>query len=388
MPRLERVSRLAQIPGIGVDRMGNAADAACDPQMLRLENMDTDLLPHQAGIEATLLAVPRDVNNSYLPFWGQDAVRQAVAAHISRMSGIDYDWRTQCVISAGGCSGILNTLLATLEPGDEVITTDPIYAGLINRIRLAGGVTKFVPLVASPKGWRMDLQALAAIASDRTRMVLIANPSMPTGHVLTMEEWVAVAEVCKKTDAWLLYDAALERILFDGRKVIHPASLPGMAERTITVGAASKELRMIGWRVGWVVGPLSIMSSIGLVGITNVVCQVGIGMGGVAAALALGDDDVAVATKIWQERRDMMLNELRDLPIVPAHGGWSMLLDTVAMGVQPVEASQLLFQQAKIAATPMTGWGPQAERYIRFVFANEPVARLVGMGSKVLRALK
>src|SRR5215467_12109738 len=108
------VSRLQNVPSIGVDRMGDAADAAADPQILRLENMDTDIPPPPHAVEATRAAIGRDECNSYLPFMGQDALRQAAAAHVSRLSGVVYDWKRQCIISTGGCSGILNTFLALL----------------------------------------------------------------------------------------------------------------------------------------------------------------------------------------------------------------------------------------------------------------------------------
>lgn len=385
MPRLERVSRLLHVPGIGVDRMGNAADAAHDPEILRLENLDTDLPPPLIAIETTQKAIDRDENNSYLPFLGQNALRKAAANRVARVSGVPYDWQSQCIITAGGTSGILNCLLAMVEPGDEVIVTDPTYAGIINRIRIAGGVLIFVPLLPSPEGWRLNLDALKQAASPRTRIVLI-SPGMPTGHVLTKAEWQAVADLCIKTDSWLLYDAAMERIVYDRRPIIHPAALPGMQDRTITVGAASKELRMIGWRVGWVVGPQQIMNDIGLVSISNVVCQTGISMSGVAAALNASDDGLNEALKIWQKRRDVLLQELRGLPVIPPHGGWSLLMDTEALGITSQEASQKLFKQ-KIAATPMIGWGPNAARYIRFVFSNEPAERLIGAGQKIKSAL-
>lgn len=386
MPRTQRVSRLAHVPGIGVDRMGNAADAAHDPAILRLENLDTDILPPSVALEATRDAIGLDDNNSYLPFLGQDELRQAATNRVSRVSGIAYDWRSQSIITAGGMSGILNCLLAMLEPGDEVIVTDPTYAGIINRIRIAGGITQFVPLIPSPDGWRLDIPAFKNAGSPRTRMVLI-SPGMPHGHVLTHDEWQAVADLCIQTDSWLLYDAAMERIVYDNRTVIHPASFPGMAERTITVGAASKELRMIGWRVGWVVGPHQIMNDIGLVSMANVVCQTGISMAGVATALNATDDGLTDALKIWQQRRDILLNELNGLPVIPPHGGWSMLMNTQSLGIAPTQASKILFEQAKIAATPMIGWGEQAAQYIRFVFSNEPVERLVGIGQKVRKAL-
>lgn len=382
----QRAERLAHIPGIGVDRVGNLVDALHDPEVLRLENMDTDILPPASAIEATRQGIGADENNSYLPFWGQEALRKAVVNNLARRNGLTYDWRTECIISAGGLSGILNTFLALLNPGDEVILTDPVYAGLINRIRLAGGVTKFVPLIASEDGWRLDIATFKAAVTPKTRIVLMVSPSLPTGHVLNEEEWHVVADVCRQANAWLLYDACMERILFDGRSVIHPAKLPGMQERTIIVGSVTKEYRMIGWRVGWVVGPQEVIKDIGLVGIANVVCQVGIGMPGATAALTSRKDDVNEVVRIWERRRDVMMQELAGLSVIKPHGGWSLLLDCSSLGMTPQEASTLLLQKAKIATTPMAGWGETADTYLRFVFANETEERLRGMGAKVRKA--
>jgi aspartate/methionine/tyrosine aminotransferase len=382
------VSRLRDVPGIGVDRMGDAADAAGDATILRLENLDTDLRPPPAALAATRAAIDDDDANSYLPFLGHDALRRAAAAHVGRAAGIDYDWRRSCVIAAGGLSGILNALLATLEPGDEVVLTDPIYVGLLNRVRVAGGVPRLVPLRPGPDGWRLERDALAAAAGPRTRAVLMMSPSMPTGAVLTAPEWEAVAALCRTTGAWLIYDAAMERILYDGRAVIHPASLPGMAERTITIGAASKEYRMIGWRVGWVVGPPAIIADVGHVSIANVVTPVGIAQAAATAALTAADDGIATAVAEWQRRRDLIMRELAGLAVIPAHGGWSLLLDVAPLGLDGAAASRRLMERARIAATPMVNWGgPGASRYVRFVFANEPCARLAGMGELVRAAL-
>jgi aspartate/methionine/tyrosine aminotransferase len=290
------------------------------------------------------------------------------------------------MIAAGGMSGILNCLLAMVEPGDEVIVTDPIYAGIINRILLAGGIPKYVPLIPSTNGWQLDLQALKNGVSPQTKMVVI-SPGMPTGHILTQAEWEAVAHVCIENDLWLLYDAAMERILYDGRQVIHPASFPQMRERTITVGAASKEFRMIGWRIGWIVGPKEIMNDVGLVSIANVVCQVGISMPGVAAALNAEDDGLKAAIETWEERRNLLLRELQGLPVIPPHGGWSFLLDASQLGLTAPELTTKLFQHAKIATTPMVGWGERAANNVRLVFSNEPKERLIGIGGKVRKAL-
>src|SRR6185437_1264547 len=135
------------------------------------------------------------------------------------------------VISAGGLSGILNALLATLDVGDEVIVTDPTYAGLLNRIRLAGGEPRQVPLrLNSGAAWELDRAALRAAVTPRTKAMLLMSPSMPSGGVLDAADWSLVADLCVRHDLLLILDSAMERLLFDGRAVIHPAGLRGMAE--------------------------------------------------------------------------------------------------------------------------------------------------------------
>lgn len=375
------------LPGFSIDRVAVAAD--CQTDVLRLENLDTDLRPPAAALAATRRAIEDDDANSYLPFTGQAELRQAVANHVSRLSGVSYDADTQCVITAGGTAGLFNVLLATLNPGDEVILTDPTYAGMIYRVRLAGAVPRLVPLRVVAGEWRLDLDALLAAVCDRTRMMFLMNPSMPSGAVFSRTEWETIAAICVKRSLWLLYNAAMERILFDGRAYLHPASLGGMAERTITVGSASKEYRMIGWRVGWIVGPKEIMAHIARVAIYNVVSPVGISQAATAAALRSPDADLATAIAEWQQRRDVIVEELQVQALAPAAGGWSMLLDVSAFGMDSYTASQSLLERGRIAATPMHGWGDvNGDRFVRLVFSNEPVARLAGLGQRVRLAMQ
>ena len=382
------VSRLTHITQIGVEQLGALADSLEDPEVLRLENLDTDLRPPASALAFTKRAVDDDAANSYLPFFGLDSVRQAAARLVARQSGQAYDWKTECLISAGGLSGILNVLLATLEPGDEVLLTDPIYVGLVNRVRLAGGVPRFVPLLPSAQGWRLDMAALASLDPRAVRAALLMSPSMPTGAVFTHEEWSALIAFCQQAGCWLINDAAMERIVYDGRPVIHPAAFPGMRKRVISIGSASKEYRMIGWRVGWVLGPADIVADVARVSISNVVCQTGLAMGAVATAINDPDDGIAACVEEWQRRRDVLLDELGDFVVVPPHGGWSFLLDVSPLGMDGVTASERLLASGKIAATPMVNWGSaNSDRYVRFVFANEPVQRLRGVGERVKRAL-
>lgn len=382
------VSRLTNISRIGVEQMGSLADSLHDPDLLRMENLDTDMRPPPAAIAFTRQAIDDDDANSYLPFIGLNSVREAATRLVSRQSGQSYNWRTECVISAGGLSGILNVLLAILEPGDEVLMTDPTYVGLINRVHLAGGVPRYVPLAPSAEGWRLDLTALSGIDPARVKAMLLMSPSMPSGAVLDSGEWHALAAFCRRADCWLINDSAMERILFDDRTVVHPASFSGMRDRVITVGSASKEYRMIGWRVGWIVGPEEIVADVARVSISNVVCQTGIAMGAVAAAISAEDDGIAECTRELQERRDLLMRELSEFqPILP-HGGWSLLIDMSPLDMDGTTASQRLLEKGRVAATPMVNWGSSAAaRYLRLVYSNEPRHRLADIGQRFRDAL-
>lgn len=192
-----------------------------------------------------------------------------------------------------------------------------------------------------------------------------------------------MADVCVSQDL-LLYGAAFERLLFDDRPVVHPASFPGMEQRTITVGSASKELRLIGWRDGWVVGSTWLIPDIQPVGMANVVVPVGIAQKAAQAALENSNKDCLDFTRELQARRDLLMHELKGLPVGVPAGGWSFVLR-----VENGRAAMSELMGEGVFITPMDGWGEaHGEGFVRFVFSNEPCDRLKGIGVKVRAALK
>jgi N-succinyldiaminopimelate aminotransferase len=263
------------------------------------------------------------------------------------------------------------------------VLTDPIYAGLVNRVRLAGGVPVFAPLAIVDGEWRLDRLALAAVVTNRTVALLMMSPSMPTGCVLDADDWTFVASVCQRHDLFLLYDAAMEALLFDGRAPVGPLDVPGMEERTVIVGSMSKAYRMIGWRVGWVAGPASLVSDAGWVHTYNTTGNVSVSRRAAEAVLRGPQEHVAAATAELERRRDAIFAALPDWPLVRPAGGWSLLVDAAALGVPAADASAAMLS-AGVAATAMPGWGAGvAERYVRFVFSAEPVDRLATLGARL-----
>ena len=379
------VNRLKGIPGFSIDRV--AAAAGQDPEVLRLENLDVNIPPPPDAVEATRAALGDDDANSWLPFTGRDDLKQAVAKYIERRGGPLYDARKEIVITSGEGDAMLDALFCLTDPGDEVVLTDPTYAGMLNRVRLVGASPRLVPLSVVNGAWRMDLNSLAASISERTRVIFINNASFPSGYVVNDEEWAMVADLCRKKDLRLLYWGGFESVLYDGLPVRHPASLPGMRDRTITVGAPSFEQRMIAWRVGWVVAPGELVNDVSRVQIYNGLVPSGFAQVGTRVALELPDEHMHAANREFQQRRDETLRQLEGLPVVPAAGAWSLLLDVAALGLDCVDVSNRLLDQ-KVAATPMRGWGgPVADRHVQFVFSNEPVERLALLGDRVRRAI-
>src|SRR5918992_1696855 len=313
--------RLDDIPGFNIDKV--AAAAGNDPEVLRLENLDTDVRPHPAAIEATRAALEEDDANSWLPFNGRDDLKAAVADLVARRGGPGYDPRREIVITCGEGEAMFDALLCLTDPGDEVILTDPTYAGMLNRVRLAGAVPRLVPLHAVTGEWRLDLDALRGAVTDRTRVVFLNNASFPTGWVASADEWDAVARLCVENDLWLLYWSSFEAVLYDSREVLHPAALPGMRERTVTVSAPSSEQRMIGWRGGWVGMPAELGDLVSRAQIYNGLVASGFAQIGTRVALECGEHDVAKACAEWERRRDETIRQLDGLPVISPHGAWA-----------------------------------------------------------------
>jgi aspartate/methionine/tyrosine aminotransferase len=379
------VRRLSDIPGFNIDRV--AAAAGDDPEILRLENLDTDVPPPREAVEATREAIGTDEANSWLPFTGRDDLKEAVAAFIERRGGPRYDGRREIVITCGEGDAMLDALFCLTDPGDEVILTDPTYAGMLNRVRLAGAAPRLVPLRVARDEWRLDLDALASAVTERTRVVFVNNASFPTGWVATDDEWDAIAAICRDHDLRLLYWAGFEGVLFDGGPVKHPAALPAMRDRTVTIGCPTLEQRMIAWRIGWIVAPGELANDVSRVHIYNGLVPSGFNQIGARVALTLADDGLAAANAEWQRRRDETLRQLAGLPVVRPAGSWSLLLDVAALGLDCMAVSDALLEQ-KVAATPMRGWGGEvADRHVRFVFSNEPVERLATLGERMRAAL-
>ncbi|MCX4779920.1 pyridoxal phosphate-dependent aminotransferase [Streptomyces sp. NBC_01264] len=209
--------------------------------------------------EAAVRAIRDGRGNQYPPGPGVPELRTAIAAHQQRFYGLTHDPDTEVLVTAGATEAIAASLLALLEPGDEVIALEPFYDSYAACIAMAGAVR--VPLTLRAPDFRLDVDALRAAVTPRTRLLLLNTPHNPTGTVLTPAELAAVAELAVSRDLLVITDEVYEHLVFEG---VHTplASLPGMRERTVTISSAGKSFSFTGWKVGWVTGTPELVTAV------------------------------------------------------------------------------------------------------------------------------
>ena len=209
--------------------------------------------------DAAAEAILAGRGNQYPPPTGVPELRRAVARHQRRFYGLGYDPDTEVLITAGATEAIAAALLALLEPGDEVIAFEPYYDSYVANIAMAGAVR--VPLTLCPPDFRPDLAKLEAMISGKTRLLLLNSPHNPTGMVLTRAETEAMARIAIDHDLLVITDEAYEHLTFD-REHIPLATIPGMRERTVSIGSAGKTFSFTGWKVGWATGTPELISAV------------------------------------------------------------------------------------------------------------------------------
>ncbi len=198
--------------------------------------------------------------NQYAPGIGVPALRQAIARHQQRHYGLEIDPDTQVVVTTGCTEGIAAAVLGLVDPGDEVVVLEPYYDSYVAVIQMAGGVRR--PVTLRAPDFRLDVDELRAAVTARTRFVLLNSPHNPTGTVLTRDELAGVAEVAIEHDLVVVTDEVYEHLTFTGHDHVPIATLPGMAERTLTLSSAGKSYSFTGWKVGWATGPADLVAAL------------------------------------------------------------------------------------------------------------------------------
>jgi N-succinyldiaminopimelate aminotransferase len=331
--------------------------------------------------------------NQYPPGPGIPALRTAVAEHQRRFYGQEVD-PERVLITTGATEAIASAILALCEPGDEVVTFQPYYDSYAATIALSGATLRAVPLRPGSSGsptFAFDPAELRAAFSERTRVVLVNTPHNPTGTVLDREQLTLLGQLAVEFDAVIVADEVYEHMLYDGREHVPMATLPGLADRTLTISSAGKTFSVTGWKVGWVHGPADLLASVRaakqfLTYVSGAPFQPAI-----ANALALPDsfyDDLASSL---QGKRDLLSAGLRaaGLTVYPSSGTYFVVTDVAPLGVADgAEFCWRLPDLVGVAAVPVSVFcaDPDLGRtLVRFAFCKkdevltEAVSRLANL---------
>jgi N-succinyldiaminopimelate aminotransferase len=342
----------------------------------------------QEVLDAAVAAI-RGGRNQYPPGPGTPELLAAIAAHQQRFYGIELDPSREILVTVGATEAIAATILALVQPGDEVVTFEPYYDSYAASIALAGGVRR-TSVLRFPD-FAVDEASLRAAFSARTRMVLLNTPHNPTGKVFTRAELDLVCALAREHDAWVVTDEVYEHLIFDGVEHIAVSTLPGMWDRTLTISSAGKTFSTTGWKVGWVSGPAEAVAAVRAV--KQFLTYVGSGpfQPAVATGLGLPDEVYAGLAGSLARKRDILCNGLAaaGLPVSRPAGTYFVVADAAALGAtDALEFCHWLPEAAGVVGVPVSVFhdDPDAARtLVRFAFCKrdevltEAVRRLAGL---------
>ncbi len=313
--------------------------------------------------------------NQYPPMMGVEALRQALSAHAKRFYDLNYDWRSEIVVTSGGTEALAASIMGLVKPGDDVVLLEPAYDSYRPIVEAVGGVAR--PLRLQAPDWRLTEAALADAFTDRTKAIMLNSPMNPAGKVFSTDELSVLATFLTRHNALAICDEVYEHLTFDGLKHVPLATLPGMFERCLRIGSAGKMFSLTGWKVGWVEGPTALIGAVAkahqfITFTTPNALQIA-----VAHGLDAAEDFFLNLTKELQGNRDYLARELGALGFdpLPAQGTYFLTTDIrkLRFNGSDVDFCKHITEHARVAAIPLsvffTGEAPQ--HLVRFAFCKQ-----------------
>ena len=318
--------------------------------------------------------------NQYPPGPGIAPLREAISAQRKRLYGITYDPDTEVLVTTGATEAIAASVIGLVEPGSEVLLIEPFYDSYSPVIAMAGCHRVAVPLITDGRGFAIDVDALRAAITPRTRALIVNSPHNPTGMIATDAELSAIAGLAVEHDLLVITDEVYERLVFDGRRHLPLAGYPGMAERTITISSAAKMFNVTGWKIGWACGPADLIA--GVRAAKQFLTYVGGAPFQPAVAEALNDEDAwtVALRESFQARRTRLSGALADIgfDVLDSFGTYFLCADPRPLGYSDgTTFCAELPERAGVAAIPMSAFcDPEAAHFgdwkhlVRFAFCK------------------
>jgi len=316
--------------------------------------------------QACIRAIQEDFTH-YTPSAGIPELRRAVADRTVQVNNIPCNESN--VIITPSKQAIFMSMLAFINEGEGVVLPDPSWGTYEACIRLAGGIPQYVKL-DQDRDFRMLPEAVAEAITPDTKMILLNSPANPTGSVLEKEDVIGIAELARDHDLMVLSDEVYEKITFEGEP-LSIASLEGMFDRTITINGFSKTYAMTGWRIGWAVAPVPMIRALNALQTHSLTCSVSFVQKAAVEALRGPQDSVDMMAKEFAARKDLIMDLINDIPSLhcPPPKGAFYLFPSYDFEMNSEEMATYLLEQAHVAITPGSAFGPSGEGHIRISYA-------------------
>lgn len=309
-------------------------------------------------------------NVFYTSNYGTPAIRKAIADWENKRNHVDYD-ASNVLVTVGVGEATYAAMAAFLEDGDEVLVPNPVWLNYIH-VPNSLGATPVTYSLKEENNFQIDFEELESKITERTKMIVIVDPSNPTGGVFSEETLKKLADIAIKNDLLVISDEIYEQLTYDGTKHICIASLPGMKERTIKLGGFSKAYSMTGWRLGYMCAPEEVIKACVRVHQYTITCASSFVQEAAITALNDCDDDVEAMRKEYQRRKDYVvkaLNEIDGISCNNPQGAFYIFMNVKELGKSSMEMAEYLLETAKVAMVPGSAFGSEGEGYIRLSYA-------------------
>lgn len=367
----ERVKHATPSPTLAVSDKARQLKAE-GVDVIDLGGGDPDFITPEHIREAAANAMNAG-DTHYVSSAGTPELRHAIAAKLSSDNGLDYDPNGEILVTPGGKAALFEAAMALVEPGVDVMVLEPAWVSYAPQIELAGG--NVVPVPTSPDdNWAVTEQTLEEHLTPNTRVVLINSPNNPTGHVMSMEEFSAIARFAVRHDLLVWTDEIYEKIIYDGREHVSIATLDGMKERTLTFNGLSKAYAMTGWRLGYVAGPKAYIAKIATIHSHAVTCATSFAQAGGVAALTGPQRFIGEMVEAWDRRRRLMaegINAINGLSFTPSEGAFYAFVDGRETGMDSTRLAAKMLDEAYVAVVPGIAFGESGEGHVRMSYATD-----------------
>jgi aminotransferase len=359
--------RVATVPPSGIRRFFDIAATMDD--VISLGIGEPDFVTPQPILKAGISSLSEGETH-YTSNSGILELRQELSNHLQRLYGVSYDPETELLVTVGVSEALYLTLTAVLDPGDEVIVPTPCFVSYQPEVIFAGGVP--VPLQTRVEH---DFQALAEdlrpLISDKTKALLLGYPNNPTGAVMTRERLSEIAKLAQEHDLLVISDEIYDRLVYGGHEHVCFASLPGMRERTITLGGFSKAYAMTGWRVGYAAAPASILASLRKIHQYTIMSAPTTSQNAAVEALRSGEEHVQRMVAEYDRRRNLIVAGLNELgmPTFEPRGAFYAFPNISATGMDDETFAESLLKEEKVAVVPGNAFGADGN-FVRCSYAT------------------